>query len=107
MVGLMKKQLSSVLIKPSGPDCNLDCTYCFYLEKSELFYEKKEHRMTDAILEEMTKQIMQQTGSQISFAWQGGEPTLMGIPFFESAIELQKNMEGIKLLQIVYKQMGY
>lgn len=86
----MKKQLTSVLIKPSGPDCNLDCTYCFYLEKSELFSENKVHRMSETVLEEMTKQIMQQAAPQISFAWQGGEPTLMGIPFFEKAIELQK-----------------
>ena len=98
MVGLLKKQLTSVLIKPSGPDCNLDCTYWFYLEKSELFSEKKEHRMIETVLEEMTKQIMQQAGSQISFAWQGVEPTLMGIPFFEKAIELQKKYGGGKIV---------
>lgn len=98
MVGLMKKQLSSVLIKPSGPDCNLNCEYCFYLEKSELFSKEKKHRMTETVLEEMTKQIMQQSGSQISFAWQGGEPTLMGIPFFEKAIELQKKYGGDKIV---------
>ncbi len=86
---MKQKSLNSVLIKPAGPDCNLDCTYCFYLEKDKLFSDVREHRMSEIVLEEMTKQIMQQAGSYISFAWQGGEPTLMGISFFEKAVEFQ------------------
>ncbi len=84
------KPLDSVLIKPTGPDCNLDCTYCFYLKKSELFTETRVHRMSDEIQEELIRQVMQQSGPSVSFAWQGGEPTLMGLPFFERAIELEK-----------------
>ena len=48
-----QKQLSSVLVKPAGPDCNMACTYCFYLEKAELFSGTKKHRMSEEILEEM------------------------------------------------------
>ncbi len=46
-----QKQLSSVLVKPAGPDCNMVCTYCFYVEKAELFSDAKKHRMSEEILE--------------------------------------------------------
>ena len=85
-----QKPLTSVLVKPAGPDCNLACKYCFYLEKANLFPQTKIHRMSQEILEEMIRQVMQQGAPQISFAWQGGEPTLMGLPFFENAVEFQQ-----------------
>ncbi len=84
-----KKPLSSVLIKPAGPDCNLSCDYCFYLQKSELF-EQSVHRMSDDILKETVRQIMQSGADQVSFGWQGGEPTLMGLDFFERVIQYQQ-----------------
>jgi len=83
------KPLTSVLVKPAGPDCNLNCTYCFYLEKAELFPETPRHRMSDEIQEEMIRQVMQQSGDSVSIAWQGGEPTLMGLDFYKRAIELE------------------
>ncbi len=85
-----KKKLSSILIKPAGPDCNMACTYCFYLEKSELFSETKTHRMSEDILEETIKQVLSQGEKDVSFGWQGGEPTLMGLPFFRKAVEFQQ-----------------
>lgn len=84
------KPLTSVLIKPSGPDCNLNCSYCFYLKKSALFAASPMHRMSPEVQEEVIRQVMQQGGDSVSLAWQGGEPTLMGLPFFERAIELEK-----------------
>ncbi len=84
------RPLSSVLIKPAGPDCNLNCKYCFYLKKSDLFPGIPVHRMTAEIQEEVIRQVMQQGGPSVSFAWQGGEPTLMGLGFYESAIEMEK-----------------
>jgi uncharacterized protein len=84
------RPLHSVLIKPSGPDCNLDCTYCFYLEKSALFHQTTVHRMSPVVQEELIRQVMQQSGDNISLAWQGGEPTLMGLDFYKRAIELEK-----------------
>jgi len=83
------KPLSSVLIKPSGPDCNLNCTYCFYLEKSSLFQQNKIHRMSPGIQEETIRQVMQQSGENVSLAWQGGEPTLMGLDFYRRGVELE------------------
>ena len=84
------KPLNSVLIKPAGPDCNMACAYCFYLEKAELFSDTKIHRMNEAVLEETVRQVLTYGGSQVSFGWQGGEPTLMGLPFFEKAVEFQQ-----------------
>jgi uncharacterized protein len=79
------------MAKPSGAKCNLDCRYCFYLEKEGL-YPPGTHRMSDAVLEAYIKgQIAAQPpGAEVLFAWQGGEPTLMGLDFFEKAVALQK-----------------
>ena len=80
------------MAKPIGPICNLDCEYCFYLKKEELFPGTKSFRMTDDVLERFTRQYIaaQPAGtSEVNFAWQGGEPTLMGVNFFRRAIEFQ------------------
>ena len=86
----VRKPLTSILVKPAGPDCNLACTYCFYLKKGELFPDAPVHRMNGAVLEEMVRQFLEQGGREVNFGWQGGEPTLMGLPFFEKAVELQQ-----------------
>ena len=87
---MVKKLLQNVLIKPAGPDCNLHCDYCFYLKKAELFANPKKHRMSLAILREIVRQVMEQGPANVSFSWQGGEPTLMGLPFFQKAVEYQQ-----------------
>ena len=83
------KPLQSILIKPAGPSCNLACDYCFYLSKTELFSGTESFRMSDAMLRTVVRQMMRAGASNVSFGWQGGEPTLMGIPFFERAVEYQ------------------
>jgi len=88
-MALENKVLSSILVKPAGPDCNLACEYCFYLKKADLFAQSRSHRMSDPVLREMVSQVMKQGGKQISFGWQGGEPTLMGLGFFKRAVEYQ------------------
>lgn len=87
---LAKKRLNSVLIKPSGPDCNLKCTYCFYLEKADIFRETTRHRMSDEVLERLIKQLATQASTPFNMVWQGGEPTLMGLDFYKKAADLQK-----------------
>jgi uncharacterized protein len=80
-----------LLIKPAGSACNLDCSYCFYLEKQELLPRQGSLRMPDAVLEKLISQYIEaRTGPEVAFAWQGGEPLLMGLPFFRRAIELQQ-----------------
>ena len=66
------------------------CTYCFYLEKAKLFSKTKTHRMSDEILEEMIRQVMHDGEQAVSFGWQGGEPTLMGLTFFQKAVVFQE-----------------
>ncbi len=79
-----------VMAKPRGAICNLDCDYCFYLRKEEL-YKSSSFRMSDETLENYTRQyIAAQRVSEVNFAWQGGEPTLMGVNFFRRAVAYQK-----------------
>ena len=78
----------SVLVKPTGAVCNLDCKYCFFLSKQTL-YPESDFRMADELLEEYIRQLMEsQKGSVVALAWQGGEPTLMGLGFFRRTMEL-------------------
>lgn len=76
-----------VLAKPTGAICNLDCKYCFFLTK-ETLYPNSKFRMSDAVLEAFVRQQLESQGPQATIAWQGGEPTLMGLKFFQRAIEL-------------------
>ena len=84
-----------VMLKPRGPICNLDCEYCYYLEKESL-YPNSDNRMTDDVLEDFIQQYIQSNAcSSITFAWQGGEPTLMGLDFFQKAVDMQKKYAQI------------
>ncbi len=80
--------INSILIKPAGPDCNLRCNYCFYRQKAGMFPTPgKVHRMSDEVLETMIRDAMRM--GVTSFSWQGGEPTMMGLQFFERVVELE------------------
>ena len=78
----------TLLIKPAGPDCNIACQYCFYACKSE-FFGGAAHRMSDAAAEQLVKSYLSLRFEQSAFAWQGGEPTLMGLDFFKRIAALQ------------------
>ena len=85
-----RKKLSSILVKPAGPDCNLACDYCFYRDKAKSFPGVTVHRMSEDILEETIRQLLEQGPKEVSIGWQGGEPTLTGLDFFRKAVEFQK-----------------
>ena len=77
-----------VLAKPTGPICNLDCEYCFFLSKESL-YRGDRFRMADETLETYIRQLLESHMSpEVTIAWQGGEPTLMGVDFFERSVVL-------------------
>lgn len=85
----------SVMIKTAGPVCNLDCDYCYYLEKDALYPGKKfnlsSFRMKDEVLEKLIRDYIQaQPQKRIEFIWHGGEPTLLGVDYFRKAVEIQK-----------------
>jgi uncharacterized protein len=79
-----------VMLKPRGAICNLDCTYCYYLAK-EMLYPGSRFTMARKLLANYTRQYIEaQPGPEVTFTWQGGEPTLLGLAFFEEAVRLQQ-----------------
>ncbi len=79
----------TLLIKPSGSDCNIDCAYCFYKGRDASVGSGRQ-RMSGEVLETLVRDYMRLSFPVVGFAWQGGEPTLMGVDFFAKAVELQK-----------------
>jgi len=87
-----------LLAKPTGAVCNLGCKYCFFLSKKNL-YPLSSFRMSDELLETYTRQYIEaQQIAQATFAWQGGEPTLMGLDFFRRSIQYQQKYRRPKMI---------
>ena len=79
------------MVKPVGPICNLNCTYCYYLHKQDLLGSTSKFRISDEILETHIRQYIEgQDRSEVVFSWQGGEPTLLGLEFFHKVVELEQ-----------------
>jgi uncharacterized protein len=86
-----------VMSKPGGPSCNLACTYCYYQDKLALYPGGGPLRMSNRVLELFTRQyIRMQEAPSVLFAWQGGEPLLLGRSFFERALVYQRKYAGGK-----------
>lgn len=83
-----------IMAKPIGPRCNISCKYCYYLEKENLFPAEKKFRMAPDVLEAYVRQTIEaslEAGvKDVQFAWQGGEPTMLGVAYFEQIVALQK-----------------
>jgi uncharacterized protein len=96
-----------VLAKPIGPICNLDCTYCFYLEKETLYPQASKWAMASDVLESYIRQyIEQQQTNEISFAWQGGEPTLLGVEYFQQVVALEARYAKGKRIHNAFQTNG-
>lgn len=79
------------MLKPVGPICNLNCTYCYYVTKESL-YPNSDFHISDELLAAFTHQYIEaQQVPEVTFGWQGGEPLLMGLDFFRRAVELQSH----------------
>ncbi|RXK56351.1 anaerobic sulfatase maturase [Oleiharenicola lentus] len=95
-----------LMTKPIGPICNLDCKYCFYLEKEALYQDPK-WRMSPELLEIYIRTyISAQPLDNVSFAWQGGEPTLLGVGFFERVVALQQQYAAGKRIENAFQTNG-
>ncbi len=96
-----------LLAKPSGSTCNIDCTYCFFLSKDALYPGDKQ-RMSEATLEAYIRQLLEaHRAPEVTVAWQGGEPTLMGLPFFARAVELvEKHRRPGQIVQQTFQTNG-
>jgi uncharacterized protein len=96
-----------VMSKPVGPGCNLNCTYCYYLEKYKLYKDTGSFRMSYDLLEIFIKQyIAVQQVPVIQFVWQGGEPTLLGLDYFKKVVELQKKYSEGKQIDNAFQTNG-
>ena len=93
---MMSRKSCQVMIKPTGSVCNLDCKYFFYLEKEKLYPQRKaNYRMSEDTLELFIKQhIAAQDVDEVIFAWQGGEPTLMGLAIFSTGGRTSADIRG-------------
>lgn len=90
-----------VMAKPASSRCNLDCRYCFYIDKPT------QPVMDDATLHAFILQhIAAQPGAEVLFAWQGGEPTLCGLDFFRRVVALQKQFGEGKQIQNTFQTNG-
>lgn len=96
-----------IITKPIGPICNLDCSYCFYLKKEDLYAGNRNWRMSPEVLESYVRQYIEsQKVQEVTFTWQGGEPTLLGIDFFRRAVELQHRYAGGKTISNAFQTNG-
>ncbi|MDA2939089.1 anaerobic sulfatase-maturation protein, partial [Acidobacteria bacterium AH-259-A15] len=96
-----------IMAKPIGPICNLDCKYCFYLEKENLYPGESNWAMGAEMLESYIRQYIEaQDVPVISFAWQGGEPTLLGVDFFRKVVELEKKYSNGKCIENAFQTNG-
>lgn len=89
----------TTMIKPVGSLCNLDCDYCYYLSKADL-YGGHQPKMSDEFLERYISQYIEAVQvPTVTFCWHGGEPLLAGIDFFEKAVALQEKYRGTKQIE--------
>ena len=88
---------ASILIKPASANCNIDCKYCFYKCLSSHREEYSKGFMSYEILDTLVREAIAYADGSLTFAFQGGEPTLAGIEFFKKAIELQEKYNEKKL----------
>lgn len=85
-----------LMLKPAGSLCNLDCNYCYYLDKAEI-YGGREPRMSPEMLETVIRKYIEANDvPEVQFNWHGGEPTLLGLDFYRKAVELEKKYAGDK-----------
>lgn len=94
-----------ITAKPTSYTCNIGCDYCFYLEK-ETFFHKDVPFMSDETLESFVKHYIRRSGNDVYFTWQGGEPTLAGIGFFEKAVKLQQKYAAGKQIHNAFQTNG-
>jgi uncharacterized protein len=80
-----------IFVKPVGALCNLECHYCYYLQKEHLYPERQSFRMPDGVLETYIAQHIDASPEPvINFSWHGGEPTLLGVDYFRNIVALQR-----------------
>lgn len=94
------------MLKPAGSACNLDCTYCYYLDKA-VQYGGKEALMSEDLLEEYVKQYIEANEvDTVTFCWHGGEPTLVGLDYYKKAVAFQRKYAAGKKIENTLQTNG-
>ena len=95
----MRPTAFTTMIKPVGSACNLDCDYCYYLGKADL-YGGRQPKMSDELLERYISQYIEAVQVPVvTFCWHGGEPLLAGLDFYEKAVAIQNRYRGNKQIE--------
>ncbi|MGM9738827.1 MAG: anaerobic sulfatase maturase [Candidatus Cryptobacteroides sp.] len=96
----------NIMIKPGGSLCNLDCRYCYYLDKAFL-YGGREPRMTEDMLEKLIRNYIESCDvPEVTFNWHGGEPLIMGLDFYRKAVEFEKKYADGKIVHNTLQTNG-
>lgn len=96
----------NIMLKPAGSLCNLDCHYCYYLDKSEI-YGGHEPRMTEQMLETVVREYIKANDvPEVQFNWHGGEPLVLGLDFYKKALEFEKRYAGDKKIHNTIQTNG-
>ena len=96
----------TTMLKPAGSTCNLDCHYCYYLDKA-VQYGGRQAVMSDELLERYIRQYIEANQvDTVQFCWHGGEPLLLGIDFYRKAMELQQKYADGKRIENTLQTNG-
>ena len=96
----------NIMLKPAGSLCNLDCNYCYYLDKAEI-YGGHEPRMSDEMLETVVREyIAANDVPEVTFNWHGGEPLILGLDFYKRALEYERRYAGDKIIHNTLQTNG-
>ena len=93
----------TVMVKPVSGACNMRCRYCFYADEMTHRKASVYPKMTGELLDTMVRRVIRSADSSVHFLFQGGEPTLIGLPFFEELVRLERkyNTRGLKISNAV------
>ena len=93
-----------VLVKPASGGCGLNCSYCFYADEMSLRAAGNRGMMTPQVQETMIRRVMEEAEGECSFSYQGGEPTLAGLAFFQASPVIRKALYGCLEAQVFLKE---
>ncbi|MFK5041960.1 radical SAM protein, partial [Glaesserella parasuis] len=95
-----------LMAKPSSFQCNIKCEYCFYLEKAHTIAQDVRFMNEDTLRNYVRNYIQSSAGQRVEFAWQGGEPTLLGLDFFKQAVKFQQEFANGKTITNAFQTNG-
>ena len=87
----------NIMIKPVSGKCNMRCAYCFYADEMKMREVALYRTMDDVTLDRLIRRAFAYADGQVTFAFQGGEPTLAGPEFYKKVIALENRYNGRRI----------